>query len=429
MAKVIVVSSTDETRVPFLRGILTHSLQEAGLRFEEAYDIASQIRDELSEAGEITTATLRSEVIRHLRKLENQEATHNYQTAVKVPAPILVRDPAGHLTPFSRGRHQQRLECSGLSGETAFEITRMVYEHLLKQRTAEIESRHLGGLTHGCLKREVGALEARRYLVWAEFINSGRPLILLIGGTAGCGKSTISTDVTSRLGIVRTQSTDMLREVMRMMIPERMLPVLHASSFNAWQALAHQMDDVIDQDAQLKIGYRRQAELVGVACEAVMQRAMREQASVVLEGVHVRPNLLQAIPEEPQAVIVPIMLAVLSKERLQQRIRGRGTEVVLRRAQRYLQHFEAIWDLQDMLLAEADRGGFAIVQNEDKERTVRDVMVIIAEKLMAEFSGTPREVFGVHRDRVGEGPVVEPGRGQVSNVVRAPWNWFRSRSS
>lgn len=428
MAKVIVVNSSEGTRVPFLRGILTHSLKEAGLRFDEAYELASNVRDQLAETEEITTRDLRAQVIRRLRQLNQPQVTENYQAKLRAPAPILVRDSNGDLTPFSRSRHQQRLECSGLSGEAAFDITRMVYEHLLKERTAEIESNHLGGLTYGCLKKEVGEREAHRYLVWADFINSGRPLVLLIGGTAGCGKSTISTEVTSRLGIVRTQSTDMLREVMRMMIPERLLPVLHSSSFDAWEALVGQTGDVTDEAAQVRIGYRRQAELVSVACEAVIQRAMREQTSVVLEGVHIRPSSVQAMLPEQHAVIVPIMLAVLKKEQLRQRIKGRGTKVILRRAKRYLRHFDAIWELQDMLLAEADAGGVAIVANEDKEKAVRDVMITIVETLENEFTGTPKDVFSRHDTRItATKSPAQKTKAEVSGLKKT-WNWFRSRS-
>lgn len=428
MAKVIVVNSNEGTRIPFLRGILAHSLNEAGLGFNEAYELASSIRDDLAETDEISTRNLRAQVIRRLRQMNQPQVTENYTAKLRAPAPILVRDETGDLTPFSRGRHQQRLECSGLSGETAFEITRMVYEHLLKERTTEIESRHLGGLTYGCVKKEVGEREAHRYLVLTDFVNSGRPLILLIGGTAGCGKSTISTEVTSRLGIVRTQSTDMLREVMRMMIPKRLLPILHTSSFNAWEALANQVSDVIDQKAQLTIGYRRQAELLEVACEAVIQRALREQASVVLEGVHIRPQLLKTIPQEPKAVIVPIMLAVLKREQLRQRIKGRGTKVVLRRARRYLQHFDAIWTLQDLLLAEADAGGVAIIANEDKDKTVRDVMITIVDKLESEFTGTPKDVFSKPDRRIttAKSPVLKT-KSNVSGLKKT-WSWFRSRS-
>ena len=45
----------------------------------------------------------------------------------------------------------------------------------------------------------------------------------------GTGKSTLATELAHRLGIVRTQSTDMLREVMRTMIPAHLMPALHVS--------------------------------------------------------------------------------------------------------------------------------------------------------------------------------------------------------
>lgn len=429
MAKVMVVDADGRTRIPFLRGILTHSLQDAGLPFDEAYQLASSVRDALGDIEEITTKNLRAEVIRHLNSLDNPSVAKKYEANVQAPAPILVCDSNGVLTPFSRGRHQQRLECSGLSSESAFEITRKVYDHLLKQRTTKIQSYHLGGLTYGCLRNEVGEKEAHRYLVWAEFNRSGRPLILLIGGTAGCGKSTIATEVTSRLGIIRTQSTDMLREVMRIMIPERLLPVLYKSSFNAWQAISNQMDDVVDEDTQLKIGYRRQAELVQVACDAVLQRAFREQASLVLEGVHVRPSLLQSIQQDPNAIVVPILLAVLKKENLRQRIKGRGRLVVQRRAERYLEHFDSIWKLQSELLSEADASDVSIISNEDKETAVRDVMMTIVDQLEDEFSREPREVFAA-QDRVSSTPrrqrKIETPKPEKWSISK-PGTWFRSK--
>jgi len=49
MAKTFITNPADGTQVPFLRGILTRSLQEAGLDFENAYTLASAIRQELNE--------------------------------------------------------------------------------------------------------------------------------------------------------------------------------------------------------------------------------------------------------------------------------------------------------------------------------------------------------------------------------------------
>ena len=43
------------------------------------------------------------------------------------------------------------------------------------------------------------------------------PLVILIGGATGVGKSTIATQLAARLGIVRVVATDAIREVMRAM--------------------------------------------------------------------------------------------------------------------------------------------------------------------------------------------------------------------
>ena len=171
-------------------------------------------------------------------------------------------------------------------------------------------------------------------------------LLGLIGGTAGCGKSTIATEVTSRLGIVRTQSTDMLREVMRMMMPERLLPVLHTSSFEAWRKLPYGDEGHEDIDRLVADGYQSQAELLTVACDAVLNRARTERVSLILEGVHVQPSFADGLRGLDDAVVVPIELAVLKQKELRRRIMGRGTHAPKRRAMRYLDRFDAIWRLQ-----------------------------------------------------------------------------------
>ena len=124
------------------------------------------------------------------------------------------------------------------------------------------------------------------------------------------------------------------------------------------------------------------------------------------------------------------MLAVLKKQLLEQRIKGRGKETVQRRAKRYLRNFDAIWALQDMLLAEADQEGVAIIANEDKETAVRDVMITIVDKLEGEFKGKPKDVFGVVYDEVDVAIPDEASkeRGKGLQILKTSRNWFRSRN-
>ena len=185
----------------------------------------------------------------------------------------------------------------------------------------------------------------------------------------------------------------MLREVMRMMVPKRLLPVLHTSSFNAWRELPGAAESDADYETLLADGYRTQAELLSVPCEAVVQRALKERVSLILEGVHMHPSFIERVPKGSDAVVVQITLAVLNQEQLRKRIRGRGTLVPLRRAERYLENFEAIWKLQAYLLSEADRAQNAIIANDDREKTVQAALSLVIDALANKLEATPRQVF------------------------------------
>ena len=391
MAKVFVIDEAEGTRFPFLRGILIRSLQDAGVPFDEAYALASKIRDELNNSSEITNEELRRRVIAHLMPMGDELVQRYLRPAA--PPTILVRFRDGHTTPFSRGRHRLGLESCGVTSEDALRVSALVHDDLAAENVTEITARDLRHLTHTHLTRELGAVAARQYVTWQAFHRSDRPLIVLIGGAVGSGKSTVATQLAQRLDIVRIQSTDMLREVMRMMVPTRMVPALHTSSFLAWERLPAREHVTDDPDAHLIDGYLTQAELLSVACEAAINRAVHERVSLVLEGVHAHPAMLPGIAESSDAIVIRVMLAVLKPRQLRRRIRGRGKKEPGRRAKRYLEHFDSIWGLQSFMLSEADRMGVPIVPNEDVERTVQQLTGIIMSELAGHYPSDPDEVF------------------------------------
>jgi len=169
---------------------------------------------------------------------------------------------------------------------------------------------------------------------------------------------------------------------------------LHKSSYDAWQALPQSGQTDHSSDDLLVNGYRAQAELLTVPCEAVIKRSLREQTSLIIEGVHAQHSLLEKIPETAEVTTILITLAVLNHKRLRDRFRGRGEQVDARRADRYLENFSSIWRLQSYLLAEADRSHTPIIINDHKEQVIQDVMATVVDRLAEQFSGTPRQVFG-----------------------------------
>ena len=395
MAKILVEDREENTRVPFLRGILIRSLQDTGLSFDDSYELATEIRNNLGDTQLITTDELRKTVLDLLKDRKGQDVITRYEKQKKTFA-IMVEQRDEQITPFSRLEYQHCLETIGLSSEEAMDVVATVYKHLVDRRIEKLTSRHLGELTYRYLRQssELGPAVAHRWLVWRDFINSGRPLIFLIGGTAGCGKSTVATMLANRLDIVRSQSTDMLREVMRIMMPKQLMPVLHTSSFTAWKALPGNTEDIKEvSDTLLVNGYLSQAELLTVAIEAVIQRALRERVSLILEGVHIHPAFVEKLEKNDDAVVMPVMLGLLKRKQLQRRIRGRGADAPQRRADRYLEHFDEIWRLQSYLLSEADHANIPIVVNSDKDKVFREIMRITIETLAKDFDSTPQAVF------------------------------------
>ena len=398
MAKLLIEDPEGGTQVPFLRGILTRSLQNSGLPFEDAYQLATTVRQELDDTDSITLDELRSKVLSHLEKTSTANIAYRYQSQGTTDTNIQVKRLDDRVTPFSADQHRHCLETIGLTYKEAMMVTEEIRKHLIENQMMTVTSQEISRLTYRFLKKteKLGPAVAKRWLVWIDFLRSGRPLILLIGGTSGCGKSTIATALANQLDIVRTQSTDMLREVMRSMLSKRLLPILHASSFSAWQALpSHEGRSLEDHDELLLAeGFLAQADLLSVASEAVIERALRERVSLIFEGVHIHPSLLDRIPTDTDAVIAPIMLAVLKRSHLKERIAGRGTKVPQRRSARYLENFQDIWHLQSFLLSEADRTKIPIIVNTKRDVVVREIMRTVIETLSKDFTATPEEVFG-----------------------------------
>jgi 2-phosphoglycerate kinase len=396
VAKTLVEDLEDNTRVPFLRGILIHSLQGAGLEFDTASQIASEIRHELNDTDLISTYELDRKIHKHLQKLDNQDIALRYENRHNL-LNIQIEQQCGRINPFSRLKFRNSLETIGLNTRDSEVVVQMLLEHMSNKSIEVIKSRHLAMLIYRYLRQssQLGPSVAHRWLVWHDFINSGRELVFLIGGTAGSGKSSTANTLANRLEIVHTQSTDMLREIMRTMIPERLMPVIHQSSFNAWRAFSEQLGkDGEVPESLLVQGYRSQADLLTLAIEAVVKRATREHVSLVLEGVHLHPALCEKLQSETDAVVIPVMLALTKRKHLQQRIKTRSTNVPDRGTEHYLQYFDEIWRLQNYLLSEADHSNMHITVNESRDKTFSEIMRFTISRLAKSFTGTPEQVFG-----------------------------------
>jgi len=207
-----------------------------------------------------------------------------------------------------------------------------------------------------------------------------------VGGATGTGKSTITAQIAYRMDMVRTQSTDMMREIIRCYLASHVVPTLEYSSFEAWRGLPFPPEDGNRvTDHPIVAGYLSQLATVRVALEATIARSVEERHHLIVDGVHVLPTHLDLQDAADKAIVVPVMLATLSKNQLELQLARRAREQPDRKTSKHLERIDDIWDLQTFLLSEADRSDIPIITNSSINRAMREVLNLVSAQVIARY--------------------------------------------
>src|SRR6266516_3751987 len=209
------------------------------------------------------------------------------------------RDPG---LPYSKGLMASRVMVTGLAPYRAYQVAERIEEVLLDRRVPSVTAQELNQVTITVLEEVAGERYAKNFLRWQEVERLDTPLVLLIGGATGVGKSTIATQLAARLGIVRFVATDAIREVMRSMFSPELMPTLHTSSFEADAALREPPTSAADP---LIVGFREQTAAVAVGINALIERAALEGTSIIIEGAHVVPGFFDIDRHGDRILAVP----------------------------------------------------------------------------------------------------------------------------
>jgi 2-phosphoglycerate kinase len=208
------------------------------------------------------------------------------------------------------------------------------------------------------------------------------PLLVLIGGATGTGKSTVATEVAHRLGITRVTSTDVVRQTMRAFFSREFMPSIHYSSFEAGPAATVSGKDP-DADRNL-VGFLEQTRNVLVGVRAVLGRAIEEGYSLALEGVHIVPGMLQ-----PQngALVCKVLLAIEDEEEHASHFWTRdAASEGLRPFEKYLQALPEIRRIQDYLIEQAAKNDVPVIENSRMEDTVDRVIGLVLDQIEREVA-------------------------------------------
>ncbi len=283
---------------------------------------------------------------------------------------ITISDKAHHL-PFSKGLLAQSLMATGLPPSRAYEIAKHVQDELRGRNELKVTSDRLRELTTEHLSSIKEPDYARRYLRLRDVSHLDRPLIVLVGGTTGVGKSTIATELAHRLGITRISSTDSIREVMRGIFSKDLMPAVYESAFNAWKGLRVPVPEGANP---VIVGFREQTAVVSSGVMSLIERAIIEGTSMVIEGIHLVPGYLD--PRRFEGARVVQLVIGVSDEQLHLshfHIREVQTDGS-RPLERYRAGFEDIRLLGSYIEGMARENGIQVVYSHQLDRTVADVL-------------------------------------------------------
>lgn len=283
---------------------------------------------------------------------------------------ITITDKA-HGLPFSKGLLAVSFMSTGLPPSKSYVIAQTLQDDLRDRSELQIDSEHLRVIAAEYLGRLAGPEYSKRYLKLRELAKLDRPLIVLIGGTTGVGKSTVATEVAHRLGITRIQSTDSVREVMRGIFSRDLMPTIYESAFSAWEGLRIP----VPQGANpVIVGFREQTAVVTSGVKSLIERAVLEGLSTVIEGVHLVPGYLDA-KQFKGARVVQLVIAVDDE-------RSHLSHFYIREAltkgsrplERYRSNFEEIRTLGRYIEDMARDNDIPVIYSHQLDRTVADVL-------------------------------------------------------
>ena len=277
--------------------------------------------------------------------------------------------------PFSKGLLARALIAAGLTADRAYELALAVEADLTASGRQSTTLERLEQLAREILGEEDGARTMRRLRRYRDLYELDVPVILLVGGATGTGKSSVATDVAYRLGITRVTSTDFVRQTMRAFFSREFMPAIHFSSFEAGRAIADDEEERAEAEAVLH-GFLEQTRDVLVGVQAAIDRALEEGWSMVLEGVHLVPGML---PKEIEgALVVQCVLSIDDAEAHAAHFWIRDTDSEgVRPYEKYLDAFDDIRLVQTYILGRARKHGVPVIENGNIDDAITELMELV----------------------------------------------------
>jgi len=279
---------------------------------------------------------------------------------------LLIENSSGDRLPFSKGIMATSLLATGITTEQAYKFASDIQKNLRAEPNSVIPANELPDIIKTILKEHPnGSKISERWMAWRAVKKTGRPIVIILLGAPGVGKSTFATRLAIRLGINRVVTSDAIREALRVVVPEVVSPELHRSTY-----------ELVDHTSSRPFaGFSRQRLTVSSAMAAVASRHSTELKSVIFEGVHLIPSTIKTSLEGHEAnPIIVERLVVIPKSRHKANIRNRRSLEPLRKGEHRVRSFKSISSIYDHLLEESGQAGIENVNPFKSAKMTRDIV-------------------------------------------------------
>jgi 2-phosphoglycerate kinase len=279
--------------------------------------------------------------------------------------------------PYSKGLMAGQMMVTGLSPYRSYQVAERIEDTLLERGRGEVTTAELQELAVEVIEDMAGERYAKNFLRWQQVAELDVPMVVVIGGATGVGKSTIATQMAARLGIVRVVPTDAIREVMRALFSRELMPTLYTSSFDAASELREPPPRAADQTV---VGFREQTAAVAVGVRGLLERSAIEGTSTIIEGAHVVPGFLDVAEFEDRVLMVPLVVVVEDEDAHRRNFVARSADSSARPMTRYLENFENIRRVQKYIKSQALSHNWPVVTSYGLDQTLTAVIDIVVEK-------------------------------------------------
>ena len=230
-------------------------------------------------------------------------------------------------------------------------------------------------------ENELSEKHKRRYELFLKYIRgiaSGEitePLLLIVGGIPGTGKTTLASELAIRLGIRITLGGDTLREFLRGIADEKSHPVLFSGAYEAWKNFSPEPT----RDAVVK-GYAEQSRIVNACVARMLDRCERDGESVVLEYLHFLPSFLE--PQLKFKGAIAMALELKSREEHVQRFKTRQRYSHYRSpVERLINNIDKYNAMSEHMVEDARKHHVPIIESGDFNTAIEQALDIVFAKI------------------------------------------------